>query len=76
MSNCGCRSKELLTLKLNDINFNLQSYGEEINNDCVEITIRKEVSKTGKSRKLIAKVKKKIINLFKLYMELNINHEK
>ena len=72
---CGCRSKELLTLKLNDINFNLQSYGEEINKDCVEITIRKEVSKTGKSRKLIAKVKKKIINLLKLYKELNINHE-
>ena len=75
MSNCGCRSKELLTLKLNDINFNLQSYGDKINNDCVEITIRKEVSKTGKSRKLIAKVKKKIINLLKLYKELNINHE-
>ena len=67
MSNCGCRSKELLTLKLNDINFNLQSYGDKINNDCVEITIRKEVSKTGKSRKLIAPVKKKINNLLKLY---------
>ena len=75
MSNCGCRSKELLTLKLNDINFNLQSYGDKINNDCVEITIRKEVSKTGKSRKLIAPVKKKINNLLKLYKKLNINHE-
>ena len=75
MSNCGCRSKELLTLKLNDINFNLQQYGNEINEKCVEITIRKEVSKTGKSRKLIAPVKKKFINLFKIYKELNINHE-
>ena len=75
MSNCGCRSKELLTLKLNDINFDLKGYGEEINQKCVEITIRKEVSKTGKSRKLIAPVKKKINNLLKIYKQLNITHE-
>ena len=74
MSNSGCRSRELLTLKLSDINFNLLEYGKDINEKCVEITIRREVSKTGKSRKLIAPVKKKINNLLKEYQKLNIKH--
>ena len=41
MSNCGCRSRELLTLKYSDINFNHPNWNKEMDNSCVEITIRK-----------------------------------
>ena len=41
----------------------------------VEILIRREVSKTGKSRKLVAKVKKKLLNLLDVYKQLGITHK-
>ena len=75
MSNCGCRSKELLTLKMSDITFSNPTWNKELNDTCVEIHIRREVSKTGKSRKLVAKVKKKILRLLDVYKQLGINHK-
>ena len=75
MSNSGCRSKELLTMKLNDINFNHPEWGKKMNDECCEITIRREVSKTGKSRRLIAKVKKKILRVLSYYEKLGIIHQ-
>ena len=75
MSNCGCRSKELLTLKYSDISFNHPNWSKEMDDTCVEIYIRREVSKTGKSRKLVARVKKKLINLLETYKSLGIEHQ-
>ena len=75
MSNCGCRSKELLTLKLSDITLSHPRWSKEMDDSCVEILIRREVSKTGKSRKSVAKVKKKILNLLQVYKDLGIVHQ-
>ena len=46
-----------------------------MDDSCVEILIRREVSKTGKSRKSVAKVKKKILNLLQVYKDLGIVHQ-
>ena len=46
-----------------------------MDDSCVEILIRREVSKTGKSRKLVAKVKKKLLNLLDVYKQLGITHQ-
>ena len=75
MSNTGNRSKELTTLKFSDITFNHPNWNKEMDDSCVEITIRREVSKTGKSRKLVAKVKKKLLNLLDVYKQLGITHK-
>lgn len=75
MSNTGNRSKELITLKYGDITFNHPNWNKEMDDSCVEILIRREVSKTGKSRKLVAKVKKKLLNLLDVYKQLGITHK-
>ena len=75
MSNTGNRSKELITLKYGDITFNHPNWNKEMDDSCVEILIRREVSKTGKSRKLVAKVKKKLLNLLDVYKQLGIIHK-
>ena len=62
MSNTGNRSRELTTLKYGDITFNHPNWNKEMDDSCVEILVRREVSKTGKSRKLVAKVNKMIQN--------------
>mgnify|MGYP003148840128 CR=1 FL=1 len=75
MSNTGNRSKELTTLKYSDITFNHPNWNKDMDDTCVEILIRREVSKTGKSRKLVAKVKKKLLNLLDVYKQLGITHK-
>ena len=42
--------------EFSDITFNHPNWNKEMDDTCVEITIRREVSKTGKSRKLIAPI--------------------
>jgi|MDSW01.3.fsa_nt_gb integrase len=74
MSNVGFRSKELLGIKMKEIMEN-PNWDEERRSTDVLMKVRKENSKTGRSRICVAPVKKRIQRIIDAYQVLGITLE-
>ena len=74
LSNAGFRPKEVLGMKFNEI-YQSPSFTEEENKELVVMKVRRENSKTGKERRVVCKVKKRIDRIIASYNKLNIVHE-
>jgi hypothetical protein len=74
ISNGGFRSKEQLGLKFKEI-YSSPSFTEEERKENVVILIRKENSKTGRERRVVAPLKKRIDRIITAYKRLGITHE-
>jgi integrase len=71
MSNVGFRSKELLGIKMKEIMEN-PNWDDERRSTDVLMKVRKENSKTGRSRICVAPVKKRIQRILDAYKNLGI----
>ena len=74
LSNAGFRPKEVLGMKFNEI-YQSPSFTEDENKELVVMKVRRENSKTGKERRVVCKVKKRIDRIIASYNKLNIVHE-
>lgn len=74
LANIGFRSKELLGIRVNEIMDN-PAWSEEKRQTDVMLKVRRENSKTGKSRASVAPIKKRIDRIFASYKKLGIKHE-
>ena len=74
IANVGFRSKELLGIKMNEIMEN-PNWDKERRETDVLMKVRKENSKTGRSRVCVAPVKKRIQRILASYKKLGITHE-
>ena len=70
--NLGTRPKELLNLKLKDIQIG-EGWSKEKQKNNYIIHIRRENSKTGKSRKSVSPIKKRVDRIIACYKELGID---
>lgn len=69
----GMRPKELLGLKLKEISTNI-NWDKGAMKTLLILSVRKENSKTGRSRKAVAPVKEKVDAILQAYKELGFNH--
>ena len=74
MSNVGFRPKELLGIKINEIMDNPNWDPKQRETD-VLMKVRRENSKTGRSRVCVAPVKKRIDRVLASYKKLGVQHE-
>ena len=74
ISNGGFRSKELLGIKFKEI-YSSPSFTEEEKQENVVMLVRKENSKTGRERRVVAPLKKRIDRIITAYKRLGITHE-
>lgn len=74
LMNTGMRPKELLGLKVKEINSNPHISDEEERKKQVVITIRADNSKTGRSRRVVAPIKRRIEVILRAYKKLGIIH--
>lgn len=74
LMNTGMRPKEILGLKIKEISSNPHITNEDERKKQVVITIRAENSKTGRSRKVVAPIKKRIEVILKAYKAIGITH--
>jgi len=72
--NTGLRPKELLGLKVNEITKN-EADTAELQKTHLKILIRKENSKTGRSRVVVVPIKKRVERIKSAYKELGLDHE-
>ena len=72
--NTGLRPKELLGLKVNEITKN-EVDTAELQRTHLKILIRKENSKTGRSRVVVVPIKKRVERIKSAYKELGLDHE-
>jgi integrase len=72
--NTGLRPKEILGLKINEITKN-EGDSPELQKTHYKIKIRKENSKTGRSRTLVAPVKKRVERIKAAYKALGVPHQ-
>ena len=72
--NLGARPKELLGLKISEISSS-EIPDKRKNENNLVILIRKENSKTGKSRKPVAPIRKYVERILNSYKNLGITHE-
>ena len=68
--NTGCRPKELLGIKVNEITSNA-SWDKETKEKNVVLFIRASNSKTGKSRRVVAPIKKRFDRIISAYKKMN-----
>ena len=71
----GFRTKELLGIKMSEIIFDAPSLSEEDKKYNVVMVVRRENAKTGRSRRVIAPVRKRIERIIAAYKKLGITHE-
>lgn len=69
----GMRPKELLGLKLKEVSTN-PNWDKEAKKALLILTVRKENSKTGRSRNAVAPVKKKLDAILEAYKDLGFEH--
>lgn len=74
LANAGFRPKELLGIKYKEI-YSSPSFNEEEAKDNVVMVVRRDNSKTGKERRVVAPVKKRIDRIVAAYKKLGITHE-
>lgn len=72
--NTGLRPKELLGLKMSEITKN-ETDTLELQKTHLKILIRKENSKTGRSRVLVVPIKKRVERIRAAYRELGLDHK-
>lgn len=72
--NTGLRPKEMLGLRVSEITKN-EADSPELQKTHLKITIRKENSKTGRSRTLVAPIKKRVERIKAAYKELGVPHQ-
>lgn len=72
--NTGLRPKEYLGLKVNEISTN-EADTPELQKTHLKIKIRKENSKTGRSRIIVAPIKKRVERIKTAYKELGVPHQ-
>ena len=72
--NTGLRPKELLGLKVKEITKN-EADTPELQKTHLKIVIRKENSKTGRSRVVVVPIKKRVERIKSAYKELGVDHE-
>ena len=75
LANAGFRTKELLGIKMSEIIFDAPSLSEEDKKYNVVMVVRRENAKTGRSRRVIAPVRKRIERIIAAYKKLGITHE-
>lgn len=68
--NTGCRPKELLGLRLREISTN-HSWDDKTKQTNVVLTIRASNSKTGKARRVVAPIKKRIDRILSSYKKMD-----
>jgi integrase len=74
LMNTGMRPKELLGLKVKEINSNPHIKDEQERKRQVVLTIRADNSKTGRSRRVVAPIKRRVELILKAYKNLGITH--
>ncbi len=74
LSNAGFRPKELLGIKFKEI-YSSPSFSEDEKKENVVMVVRRENAKTGRERRVVAPVKKRIDRIITSYKNLGINHE-
>ena len=72
--NTGQRPRELLLMRMNDIT-EAEGQSEEIRKSFLRIHIRKENSKTGRSRTVVVPIKKRVKRILDAYKEIGIYHQ-
>ena len=73
LANAGFRPKELLGIKYKEI-YSSPSFTEEEAKDNVVMVVRRDNSKTGKERRVVAPVKKRIDRIITAYKKIGIIH--
>ena len=74
-ANTGIRPKELLGLKKKEIKDLINQTEIDLENGNQVIHIRRENAKTGRSRRVVAPIKKRIERVFASYKKLGVNHK-
>ena len=74
LSNAGFRPKEVLGMKFSEI-YASPNFTEDEKKELVVMKVRRENSKTGKERRVVSPVKKRIDRIIAAYKKLNIVHE-
>ena len=74
LSNAGFRPKELLGMKFNEI-YQAPTFTTEEKQDNIVMLVRRTNSKTGRERRVVAPVKKRIDRIIAAYKKLGITHE-
>ena len=74
LSNAGFRPKELLGIKFKEI-YASPNWTTEQKDYNVVMVVRRDNSKTGKERRVVAPVKKRIDRILSAYKKLGIKHE-
>lgn len=72
--NTGLRPKEMLGLRVSEITKN-EADNPELQKTHLKIKIRKENSKTGRSRIIVAPIKKRVERIKAAYKELGVPHQ-
>jgi site-specific recombinase XerD len=74
LSNAGFRPKELLGIKFREI-YASPTWTKEQKEENIVMLVRRTNSKTGKERRVVAPVKKRIDRIIAAYKKLGIKHE-
>ena len=75
IANAGFRTKELLGMKLMDVYDVLKPSEDDLKSGNMVMVVRRENSKTGRERRVIAPVRKRIDRVLKSYKKMGITHE-
>ena len=75
LANGGFRTKELLGIKFKEITPLLNPTDDDIKQGNIVLEIRKENSKTGRRRSVVAPLRKRIDRLIETYKRLGVTHE-
>ena len=74
LANAGFRPKELLGMKFGEV-YDSPNFTEEEKETNIVMLVRRTNSKTGKERRVVAPVKKRIDRIVTAYKKLGITHE-
>ena len=75
LANTGLRPKELLGIKVKEISDLINQSEDDIAKGNVVLLVRKDNSKTGKSRQCVAPVRKRFERIYASYQKIGITHQ-
>ena len=75
LANAGMRPKELLGIKKKEVKDLINQTEDDIKNGRQVIVIRSDNAKTGRSRSVVAPVKKRFERIYECYRKLGVTHE-
>ncbi len=74
LANTGLRPKELLGMKVKEITALINQTEDDTSKGNVVLLVRKDNSKTGRSRQVVAPVKKRFERIYDAYKKMGITH--